>query len=380
MTQHQNAAAGKGSQEGKVGKGGKIVLVDPISFRGGSKVATEVMLDELAGRFSELACHVLTQDPDSWPRCRHHRLWLPSWLRGRESGAGYLLKQGWQTLIILALCWRLGQVRCLLAASGPGVDLCSYWAARVLGIPVVQLIHGPVGCSGLSARALWRASQVCYLESCRPSLGALLNRLGESAFPAHWQPFTNGLSDEQWPTATRGGTRILWAASLLRWKGLETMLAAHQAMSETRPELEVCYLQPKGTLQPCSQPRPDLPDTRWHANPANLDEIRARCGIFVSTSHQEPFGLSILEAMAAGLCVVIPADGAWWDRQLGDGIHCCKYLPGDAEDLARVLGALQADPARVSALGANARQLASTGYRAGQAYACVVDGWERLLR
>lgn len=144
MTQHQDAAAGKGNQEGKVGKGGKIVLVDPISFRGGSKVATEVMLDELAGRFSELTCHVLTLDPDSWPRCRHHRLWLPSWLRGRESGAGYLLKQGWQTLMILALCWRLGQVRCLLAASGPGVDLCSYWAARVLGIPVVQLIHGPV--------------------------------------------------------------------------------------------------------------------------------------------------------------------------------------------------------------------------------------------
>lgn len=380
MTQHQDAAAGKGSQEGKVDKGGKIVLVDPISFRGGSKVATEVMLDELAGRFSQLACHVLTQDPDSWPRCRHHRLWLPSWLRGRESGAGYLLKQGWQTLMILVLCWRLGQVRCLLAASGPGVDLCSYWAARIAGIPVVQLIHGPVGCSGMSARALWRASQVFYLEAARPSLSALIARLGERDFPPHWQPFINGLCEASWPTASTGGSGILWAASLLKWKGLETMLAAHQQLAEPRAPLTVCYLQPRNILQPCSEPRPDLPDTRWHENPGNLDEIRARCGIFVSTSHQEPFGLSILEAMAAGLCVVIPADGAWWDRQLGDGIHCCKYLPGDAEDLARVLGALQADPARVSALGANARQLASTGYRAGQAYACVVDGWERLLR
>ncbi|PKQ74825.1 glycosyl transferase [Aeromonas sobria] len=358
----------------------KVLIVDPIAFRGGSKVATEVVLAELSKRMPAMACHVMTEDGDSWPHCPHHRLWIPAIVRGRESGWRYLLKQGWQTLLILWQVWRLGGVSCLVAASGPGVDLCCYWAGQLLGIPVVQFIHGPVGCSGLSARALWRARAVFYLDSCRPSLTAILTRLGQSHFPPHWHSFTNGLSDYSWPTATSGGTDILWAASLLRWKGLETMLAAHQQMRGERPELVVCYLQPKNSLQPCSPIAPELPGTRWHANPVNLDEIRSECGIFVSTSQQEPFGLSILEAMAAGLCVVIPADGAWWDQRLHDGVECCKYQPNDPDDLARVLGTLNAMPDVVATLGRNARAHATTHYKAADTYQGIIDQWEALLR
>lgn len=359
---------------------GKIVVVDPIPFRGGSKVATEVLLDELAKRMPEMTFHVLTQDPASWTHCRHHKLWVPPILKGRESGLGYLLKQGWQTMVILWLVWRLGEVKCLLAASGPGVDLGCYWAARLLRCRVVQLIHGPVGCSGLSARALKRANLVFYLESARRSLEALILRLGETDFPSHWKSFINGLSEVDWPTTTSGGSRILWAASLLKWKGLETILAAHQQISSGRPELIVCYLQPMGTRLPCSQPQPQLSDTRWYSSPDNLDEIRSRCGIFVSTSHQEPFGLSILEAMAAGLCVVIPTDGAWWDQHLMDGVNCCKYHPNDSDDLARVLVALDAMPDVVIRLGRNAQVHASTHYKAVDTYQGTVDRWEDLLR
>lgn len=357
----------------------KLVLVDPIPFRGGSKVATEVMLEALSERMPAMEHHVLTADHGSWPACRHHHLRVPALLLGRESGVGYLLKQGWQTLMILWLIWRLGEVRGLLAASGPGVDLCCYWAARIAGVPVVQLIHGPVGGSRLSARALWRASQVFYLEAARPSLLALMAHLGLQDIPAHWQPFINGLREADWPTATSGGTGIVWAASLLKWKGLETMLAAHQQLAEPRAPLTVCYLQPRNILQPCSEPRPDLPDTRWHENPGNLDEIRAGCGIFVSTSHQEPFGLSILEAMAAGLCVVIPADGAWWDRHLVEGGHCFKYQPNDPDDLARVLSELSTSPEAAGEVGNASRLHAMAHYRAADAYRGIIDHMAGLL-
>ncbi|PJG60140.1 glycosyl transferase, partial [Aeromonas cavernicola] len=259
----------------------KLLIVDPIPFRGGSKIATEAMLAELHQRMPHAELHVVTQDGDSWPLCQHHVLGLPRLLQGRESGVGYLLSQSWQTLLILWWAWRLGRVTCLLAASGPGVDLCCYWAARLLRLPVVQLIHGPVYCSGLSARALWQATRVFYLESCRPSLNAILERLGKDDFPNSWQPFRNGLSEAVWPRQGEGGSGILWAASLLRWKGLETMLAAHQQMGHLRPILTVCYLLPKGIALPCSTPQPELPDTRWYQAPADLDMIRSHCGIFV---------------------------------------------------------------------------------------------------
>jgi len=379
MNQRHEPAAAMAGMGARSSATTKLVLVDPIPFRGGSKVATEAMLEALSDRMPAMEHHVLTADHGSWPACRHHNLRVPALLRGRESGIGYLLKQGWQTLMILWLIWRLGEVRGLLAASGPGVDLCCYWAARFAGIPVVQLIHGPVGGSRLSARALWRASQVFYLEAARPSLLALMAHLGQQDIPVHWQPFINGLREADWPTATSGGTGILWAASLLKWKGLETMLAAHQQLAEPRVPLTVCYLQPRNILQPCSEPRPDLPDTRWHENPGNLDEIRTDSGIFVSTSHQEPFGLSILEAMAAGLCVVIPSDGAWWDRHLVEGVHCFKYQPNDPDDLARVLSELSDAPEAAGEVGNASRLHAMTHYHAADAYRGIIDHMAGLL-
>ena len=108
---------------------GKVIIIDPIPFRGGSKIATEAMLNQLAERIPGITFHALTADPTSWLAYPHYPLWVPSILKGRESGFGYLLKQMWQAITILWLVWRLKNVKCLLAASGPGVDLCCYWAA-----------------------------------------------------------------------------------------------------------------------------------------------------------------------------------------------------------------------------------------------------------
>ncbi|MNC49516.1 hypothetical protein D3C75_986990 [compost metagenome] len=84
--------------------------------------------------------------------------------------------------------------------------------------------------------------------------------------------------------------------------------------------------------------------------------------------------------MAAGLCVVIPADGAWWDRHLTDDVNCRKYQPNDPGDLARVLASLNAMPNVVKRLGHHARLHAMVHYNAADTYQSTLEQWEGLLR
>jgi glycosyltransferase involved in cell wall biosynthesis len=116
-----------------------------------------------------------------------------------------------------------------------------------------------------------------------------------------------------------------------------------------------------------------LEGVTWHENPACLDRIRSECSIFVSTSHNEPFGLSILESMAAGLAVVIPRDGAYWDLQLDDKSDCLKYTAEDPVDLALKIRYLQQNPKQIEKLGRRARQIAQE-YCAERVYAGIVQG------
>jgi len=184
----------------------------------------------------------------------------------------------------------------------------------------------------------------------------------------------NGLPDHAWPSRCQHERPVIfWAASLLKWKGLETLLNALKRIEpRARPETQICYIRPKETQLPVSDAPIVIDAVHWHENPAHLDEIRTTANIFVSTSHNEPFGLSILEAMAAGHCVLIPADDAYWDRTLKNGIDCIKYRPGDTLDLANKLHAISGDMDRIRSLGNAAAKIAS-GYRAKIRYAAIVD-------
>jgi glycosyltransferase involved in cell wall biosynthesis len=74
----------------------------------------------------------------------------------------------------------------------------------------------------------------------------------------------------------------------------------------------------------------------------------------VPAPHGVAFGTFVLEALAAGVPVVLPGLGSYPElvEATGGGI---LYEPNDPETLAKALGALLADPARVSELGSRGR-------------------------
>lgn len=354
-----------------------IVILDPIPFAGGSKVSTKHILSQLESKPVRIS--ILTSDPDTWAKTQAYvkTLYMPKQLEKTEQGLSYFARH---FLIALQLLWLrlfVGRMDTALAASGPGVDLGLYLARFLLGYRLLQMVHGPVARSRTIGRCLLSADEVYYLDSTRDSLNHAISATGSledvSAFP-QFQTFRNGLPKAFWPTRCQYDYAVLfWAASLLKWKGLDTLTKAlsHMTPSE-RPETHICFIRPKQTNLAVSNAPQCITKVFWHEAPEQLDAIRAHSNIFVSTSTKEPFGLSILEAMAAGMCVIIPSDGAYWDTQLTDGENCLKYLPDDEADLARTLAKAQQNMQSLKELGEEAFQIARQ-YRAELCFSAICE-------
>ena len=89
----------------------------------------------------------------------------------------------------------------------------------------------------------------------------------------------------------------------------------------------------------------------------SVDDVAARLGaasLLLATAPAEPFGLAVVEAMAAGLPVVA-ADGGAHRETIGPASPDTLFAPGDEVAAARLLDGLAADPARRAALGGAGR-------------------------
>jgi glycosyltransferase involved in cell wall biosynthesis/GT2 family glycosyltransferase len=102
----------------------------------------------------------------------------------------------------------------------------------------------------------------------------------------------------------------------------------------------------------------------------------ARAGCVLHCAEREPFGMAVLEAIAAGRPVIAPA--AAGPAEIVDESCGILYPPGDARAAARALVELAGDPDRAAAMGAAGRQRARRRFgleRARAEYARAV-GWE----
>ena len=373
--------------------GSRFIVYDPVCFAGGSKVAMAHIISACQGDASKPI--IVTCDPQSWHSSHHIiRLRLPKVLKKASSGIKFYSKQALLALQFFFILLRYSYIKNIAVISGPAVDIAALVIGKTFKKNTIQLIQGPISSSKISIIGLKLCTQLFYLTGCKANIHQAINHQTQAfkhELNLKSQPFINGLPQSQWPSCSISNNIntqqknaayhkqnidirpvIFWAASLLKWKGLnilEDALNHHLATYDIHAK--ICYLQPKETsLACCNAPIHSEKIHVWQA-PNNLDEIRSQCNIFVSTSQKEPFGLSILEAMAAGLCPLIPKDGAYWDTQLTHGVNCLKYQPNNAQSLAQTLIQLNKHRFCISFIGQNAQKKAAH-YQAHITYSDII--------
>lgn len=337
----------------------KTLIFDPITFKGGSKIATVEALSLCRADINHFV--IATADVEFWKSCKltaSHSvdivaLPLIKPLAKQHYGLLYWLSQCYTALCLLFFLIKYKSIDRAIGASGPGMDMPLYIVKLLKNIELVQFIHGHVGNSRSIGYCLTVADKVFYLPSCRPSISVALRTYLERKTSIEdsgslvemyltsrkYHTFVNGLPEDRWPTRCQTDFPVcFWAASLLKWKGLDLFVEALKHAAHIKPiASNICYIRPIDTAIPTSTAPVVIKYTNWYQDPQELDTIRSQSNIFVSTSHKEPFGLSILEALAAGMCVVIPQDGSYWDKRLTHNLNCIKYLPDDANSLCDAL-------------------------------------------
>ena len=112
-----------------------------------------------------------------------------------------------------------------------------------------------------------------------------------------------------------------------------------------------------------------------------IEEVRRwykRLTIYAFTSRNEGFGLTLIEAMAAGVALVAARAGAA-EFVVEDGVTGVLTPPGDVDALVAALEPLMRDPAAAAAMGQRARARVEEKFSLDAEANAIADVYRRLI-
>ncbi|MGH9109983.1 MAG: glycosyltransferase family 4 protein [Acidimicrobiales bacterium] len=227
-------------------------------------------------------------------------------------------------------------------------------------MPVAAVRHGcyhgsavatvPLALSSVVHRRAWRTVPAAYLfvsEAQRRELAPL-------HFPG-WRCFVK--ANLTLPAAPRARRRrlIVYLGRLTEAKGLPVLVRAwdRYARTATGPRLRLAIAGSgplDAHLRTWARDRPSVDMLGLLGRDECADLVRRAAAVVAPSEWPEPFGLVVIEAMAAGVAPVTTRRGAFPDI-IRDGIDGLLYPPGDDAALTEVLRRLDRSPELVSALG-----------------------------
>lgn len=267
------------------------------------------------------------------------------------------------------------------------LDAKAYWrdlvyvlVAKACGARVLYQVHGgAVGAFCGTQRLLAAATRLALRTSLRwPDVVVVISQIEYEAVSAlaprqRVVLLPNGtdieaLAARHPDAATRHGPlRMLYIGRLVRTKGLyESLQAMAQLRArgvDTRLAIAGSGVEEEGLRREVE--RLKLQEAVGFAGPAFGERKRALFEeaqvLLLPTYHREGLPYALLEGMAAGLVPVVTRVGAIPDVVEPD-VHGVFVPPRDPEALARALGALAADRARLARMSEASRERVATSY------------------
>lgn len=249
--------------------------------------------------------------------------------------------------------------------------LFNAWA-RLHGVPVIAHLHGSELRQWHAAQPAWRRALIRReLEACATVL----------VLSSSWAEFVRAIAPRarvvELPNCTplppppperpasADRVQVLFLGLVGLRKGVYELLPAFAQASRAQPALRLCVAgngEVERALALAAElgvaDRVDLPG--WIDGEAKLRLLR-EADIYVLPSHNENLPVSIIEAMGHALPVIGTRVGGV-PEMLRDGVDGILVAPGDTHALEAAMLCLAGDVALRRAMGAAARERASTCY------------------
>jgi glycosyltransferase involved in cell wall biosynthesis len=185
------------------------------------------------------------------------------------------------------------------------------------------------------------------------------------------------------PATDESGRRpvVLLAQRLEPEKRSELALYAWQAsgLSETGWTLRIAGDgHERGGLQELAERLGIAGSCEFLGQRTDIGTLLAQASIFLAPRPDEPYGLSVVEAMAAGLPVVAAAGGGHLET-VGRADGAALYPPADTVAAGRLLADLAGDPARRATYGAALREIHRRHFTVEAQVAATLDVYRDLL-
>ncbi len=174
---------------------------------------------------------------------------------------------------------------------------------------------------------------------------------------------------------------VAWMGRIHSIKRLDLLASAFAKAHSIAPQLRLVLAGPdegghRAEVAPLFAGSGDA--VIWTGELEGVEKLRllADANVLVACSNVESFGMSIVEAMASAVPVVVTQTCPWPQIERE---HCGRWVQHDADSIAKGILELTSNPSRARAMGAKARQFVMENYAWDSVAASMVTAYEHAL-